>query len=237
MVAGPGRSSRFSRSTSVGRSSPRPAWGAAAAPCSAGGRAPEGPRVWRRASARGLRRYSPRIRESPGSTTTESTMRSGSDSSVSPNGRRPARQGQGPGRFLRAPCWGIDHFSQYKKLSKEKRKQLVIVDHGMIRSLETSFRWAVKSPPWLMETNGVGPFREGMQWVPLITFVQIMVERDERDARSVPGQFKSFGHDYRGRHGSLRACRYQLDDAPPTSRWRRSLPRSKQLKPSVARKN
>jgi hypothetical protein len=60
-----------------------------------------------------------------------------------------------------------------------------------------SFRWAVKRPPWLTGEARGRNVPEGMDWVPLITFVQIMV--DAMNAmRTVPGHFHSYGHDYRG---------------------------------------
>jgi hypothetical protein len=50
-----------------------------------------------------------------------------------------------------------------------------------------------------------------MQWVPLITFVQIMV--DAMNAmRTVPGEFKSFGHDYRADTAYFVHAAYQLAD-------------------------
>ncbi len=50
-----------------------------------------------------------------------------------------------------------------------------------------------------------------MQWSPLITFVQIMV--DAMNAmRTVPGEFKSFGHDYRGDTAPFVHAAYHLAD-------------------------
>jgi hypothetical protein len=52
-----------------------------------------------------------------------------------------------------------------------------------------------------------------MQWVPLITFVQIMV--DAMNAmRTVPGHFKSFGHDYQADTAPFVHAAYHL--APVT---------------------
>ena len=91
----------------------------------------------------------------------------------------------------------FDHFDEYKKLSQEAKDKLraVIVDHDNDPIAAMSLRWAVKRPPWLKGTERGRNVPEGMQWVPLITFVQIMV--DAMNAmRTVPGHFKSFGHDY-----------------------------------------
>jgi uncharacterized membrane protein len=106
----------------------------------------------------------------------------------------------------------FDHFGEYEQLSKEERKKLraVIVDHDNDPIAQMSFRWAVKRPPWLDGDQRGRNVPEGMQWVPLITFVQIMV--DAMNAmRTVPGQFKSFGHDYRGDTAHFVQAAYQLD--------------------------
>ena len=107
----------------------------------------------------------------------------------------------------------FDNFGEYEKLSKDERKALraVIVDHDNDPIAQMSFRWAVKRPPWLDGSERGRNVPEGMQWVPLITFVQIMV--DAMNAmRTVPGQFKSFGHDYRGDTAHFVHAAYQLDD-------------------------
>jgi uncharacterized membrane protein len=93
----------------------------------------------------------------------------------------------------------FDNFEEYMELTEEERHKLraVVVDHDNDPIAAMSFRWAVKQPPWLRgETRGRN-VPEGMDWVPLITFVQIMV--DAMNAmRTVPGKFHSYGHDYRG---------------------------------------
>jgi uncharacterized membrane protein len=107
----------------------------------------------------------------------------------------------------------FDNFGEYEELSEDERKKLraVIVDHDNDPIAQMSFRWAVKRPPWLDGDERGRNVPEGMQWVPLITFVQIMV--DAMNAmRTVPGQFKSFGHDYRGDTAHFVHAAYQLDD-------------------------
>jgi uncharacterized membrane protein len=107
----------------------------------------------------------------------------------------------------------FDNFDEYEKLSAETRKKLraVIVDHDNDPIAQMSFRWAVKRPPWLDGAKRGRNVPEGMQWVPLITFVQIMV--DAMNAmRTVPGEFKSFGHDYRGDTAHFVHAAYQLAD-------------------------
>jgi uncharacterized membrane protein len=93
----------------------------------------------------------------------------------------------------------FDNFDEYMELTEEQRHKLraVVVDHDNDPIAQMSFRWAVKHPPWLTGEARGRNVPEGMDWVPLITFVQIMV--DAMNAmRTVPGHFHSFGHDYRG---------------------------------------
>jgi hypothetical protein len=107
----------------------------------------------------------------------------------------------------------FDNFGEYEQLSEEERKKLraVIVDHDNDPIAQMSFRWAVKRPPWLDGDERGRNVPAGMDWFPLITFVQIMV--DAMNAmRVVPGQFKSFGHDYRGDTAQFVHAAYQFDD-------------------------
>lgn len=107
----------------------------------------------------------------------------------------------------------FDNFGEYEDLSVEDRKKLraVIVDHDNDPIAQMSFRWAVKRPPWLDGSERGRDVPEGMQWYPLVTFVQVMV--DAMNAmRTVPGEFKSFGHDYRGDTAPFVHAAYQLDD-------------------------
>ena len=69
----------------------------------------------------------------------------------------------------------------------------------------------VSGPPWLDGTDRGRDVPEGMRWSPLITFVQVMI--DAMNAmRTVPGQCKSFGHDYRGDTAPFVHATYQLAD-------------------------
>jgi uncharacterized membrane protein len=107
----------------------------------------------------------------------------------------------------------FDNFGEYEKLSQGERDKLraVIVDHDNDPIAQMSFRWAVKRPPWLTGTARGRNVPEGMRWVPLITFVQIMV--DAMNAmRTVPGHFKSFGHDYRADTAPFVHAAYHLDE-------------------------
>ena len=106
----------------------------------------------------------------------------------------------------------FDNFGQYEELTEEERQKLraVIVDHDNDPIAQMSLRWAVKEPPWLTGSDRGRNVPEGMTWTPIITFVQILV--DAMNAmRTVPGQFKSFGHDYRADTADFVHAAYQLD--------------------------
>jgi uncharacterized membrane protein len=93
----------------------------------------------------------------------------------------------------------FDRPEQLAALSPDEldRLRAVILDHDNDPIAAMSPRLAVKRPPWLDgEDRGRG-VPEEMQWQPVLTLVQVIV--DAMNAmRTVPGEFKSFGHDYRG---------------------------------------
>lgn len=91
----------------------------------------------------------------------------------------------------------FDRFEQYQELSGEEKRSLraVIVDHDNDPISQLSLRLAVKRPPWL-DGHPRRNVPEGMRWEPLITFIQILADATNATVM-VPGEFKSFGHDYR----------------------------------------
>jgi uncharacterized membrane protein len=91
----------------------------------------------------------------------------------------------------------FDRFSQYESLGKRARGKLraVVVDHDNDPIAQMSLRLAVKRPEWLDGKRGRG-VAESMTWSPVMTFLQVVI--DAMNAMVVvPGEFKSFGHDYR----------------------------------------
>lgn len=117
-----------------------------------------------------------------------------------PGPARWSRTGMREGRNPLTPPGSVgafDRFEQYQALSEPERRALraVIVDHDNDPIAQMSLRLAVKRPPWL---NGE-PRRnvpQGMRWQPVITFIQVLV--DAMNAMvTIPGEYKSFGHDYR----------------------------------------
>lgn len=92
----------------------------------------------------------------------------------------------------------FDHFDDYRALDEEAKERLraIVVDHNNDPISQMSLRLAVKQPNWLDGERGRGVPKE-MSWRPVMTFIQVVV--DAMNAMVVvPGEFKSFGHDYRG---------------------------------------
>jgi uncharacterized membrane protein len=127
----------------------------------------------------------------------------------------------------------FDHFDQYDTLDAEERDKLraVIVDHDNDPIAQMSFRSAVKQPPWLDDEDRGRNVPESMGWIPLITFIQVLI--DAMNAmRTVPGQFKSFGHDYRGDTADFAHAAFQL---PPVTEAQREAVEEALLRLEVER--
>ncbi len=107
----------------------------------------------------------------------------------------------------------FDRYEQLASLTDEERERLraVILDHDNDPIAQISFRLAVKQPRWLDPDAPRGRnVPETMQWVPILTFVQVAV--DAMNAmRVIPGEFKSFGHDYRGDTARFVHAAYHFD--------------------------
>ncbi len=107
----------------------------------------------------------------------------------------------------------FDRYEQLAELSDEEidRLRAVILDHDNDPIAQVSFRLAVKQPRWLDPDTPKGRnVPESMIWIPLLTFIQVAV--DAMNAmRVVPGEFKSFGHDYRGDTARFVHTAYRFD--------------------------
>ncbi len=91
----------------------------------------------------------------------------------------------------------FDRFEEFEALGSDDQAKLraIVVDHDNDPIAQISLRIAVKRPQWLNGDRGRGVPAQ-MKWTPLITFTQVLV--DAMNAMVVvPGEFKSFGHDYR----------------------------------------
>lgn len=92
----------------------------------------------------------------------------------------------------------FDRPEQLAELPEEDRDKMraVVLDHDNDPA-QISLRLAVKQPAWLEPGPRGRNIPESMKWIPLLTFVQVGV--DAMNAmRVIPGEFKPFGHDYRG---------------------------------------
>ncbi len=108
----------------------------------------------------------------------------------------------------------FDRFEQFEALNPEERSGLraIVVDHDNDPIAQMSLRSAVKRPDWLDGARGRG-VSELMTWTPIITFTQVLV--DAMNAMVViPGEFKSFGHDYRADTAAFVHAAYEF---PPVS--------------------
>ncbi|HSJ84225.1 MAG TPA: alpha/beta-hydrolase family protein [Acidimicrobiia bacterium] len=110
----------------------------------------------------------------------------------------------------------FDRFEQYQALSPDERGKLraVIVDHDNDPISQMSLRMAVKRPAWLDGQRGRG-VPESMQWAPIITFSQVAVDAMNAIVM-VPGQFKSFGHDYRADTARFVGAGFELPEITET---------------------
>jgi uncharacterized membrane protein len=104
----------------------------------------------------------------------------------------------------------FDHFEQYQALTADEKASLraIVVDHDNDPISQISLRLAVKRPPWLDGHRGRG-VPETMKWTPVITFTQVIT--DAMNAMvTIPGEFKSFGHDYRADTAEFVRAAYDL---------------------------
>ncbi|MCC7078664.1 MAG: alpha/beta-hydrolase family protein [Acidimicrobiia bacterium] len=91
----------------------------------------------------------------------------------------------------------FDRHEEYASLTEEERERLraVIVSHDNDPIAALSAEMLVKEPAWLRDGRGRN-VPEDMDWAPVTTFWQTVV--DAMNAMvTVPGEFLSFGHDYR----------------------------------------
>lgn len=118
-----------------------------------------------------------------------------------PGPARWSRTGMREGRNPLTPegtVGAFDRFEQYEELTDAQKEALraIVVDHDNDPIAQMSLRLAVKRPPWL-DGEPRRNVPAGMRWQPIITFIQVLV--DAMNAMvTIPGEYKSFGHDYRG---------------------------------------
>ena len=92
----------------------------------------------------------------------------------------------------------FDRHEQLAELDEEARDRLRAVilshDNDPIGALRPEL--AVRRPHWLKDERGRN-VPDDMDWIPLVTLWQVAVDAANAMV-TVPGEFRSFGHDYRG---------------------------------------
>jgi uncharacterized membrane protein len=108
----------------------------------------------------------------------------------------------------------FDRHEQLAGLDEEQRGRLraVILSHDNDPIAVFGPDLLVQPPPWLADGQRGRGVPERMRWVPLVTFVQTAVDAANAMV-SVPGQFGSFGHDYRADMVRFVRDAYQLPSA------------------------
>ncbi len=93
----------------------------------------------------------------------------------------------------------FDRFDQLSALSAADRRALraVILSHDNDPLAVLGPDLALQRPRWLQERRRGRGVPEEMRWVPVVTFLQTMVDALNSMVQ-VPGEFTSYGHDYRG---------------------------------------
>jgi uncharacterized membrane protein len=120
----------------------------------------------------------------------------------------------------------FDRHEQMQELTEEERARLraVVVSHDNDPIAVFGPDLLVQRPPWLANGQRGRGVHERMRWQPLSTFVQTGMDAMNAMLR-VPGQFTSFGHDYRADMAGFVGDAYRLPDAtdPQLARIEQSL--------------
>jgi uncharacterized membrane protein len=129
-----------------------------------------------------------------------------------------SKTGMGEGRNPLTPAGTVrafDRFEQFEALDEAEKEKLraIVVDHDNDPIARISLRLAVKRPEWLIGEHGRGVAAQ-MKWTPLITFTQVLVDA-ANGMVVVPGEFKSFGHDYRADTAEFVHAAYEFPDVTP----------------------
>jgi uncharacterized membrane protein len=108
----------------------------------------------------------------------------------------------------------FDRHEQMQELTEEERARLraVVVSHDNDPIAVFGPDLLVQRPPWLANGQRGRGVHERMRWQPLSTFVQTGMDAMNAMLR-VPGQFTSFGHDYRADMAGFVSDAYGLPDA------------------------
>jgi uncharacterized membrane protein len=110
----------------------------------------------------------------------------------------------------------FDRHEQLRALSKDQRARLraVILSHDNDPIAILGPELLVRRPPWLAAATRGRGVPDAMHWRPLITFIQTAMDAANAMV-SVPGEFGSFGHDYRADTVRFVRDAYRLPGATP----------------------
>jgi uncharacterized membrane protein len=110
----------------------------------------------------------------------------------------------------------FDHPDQLEALSDEERDRLraIILSHDNDPIAALSPDIALKEPDWLKANPRGRGVPTSMQWIPIVTLIQTMIDAANAMV-TIPGQFLSFGHDYRADTARMVHAAYQLPEVTP----------------------
>jgi hypothetical protein len=108
----------------------------------------------------------------------------------------------------------FDRYQQLQALDDEQRKRLraTILSHDNDPIAVLGPELLVRPPWWLADGQRGRGVPDAMHWRPLITFIQTAMDAANAMV-SVPGEFGSFGHDYRADMVGFVRDAYQLPAA------------------------
>jgi hypothetical protein len=109
----------------------------------------------------------------------------------------------------------FDNPDQLQALTHDEQDRLraVILSHDNDPIAQLVPDIAIKRPAWLGDGPRGRGVAESMQWIPIVTFSQTMLDAANAMV-TVPGEFRSFGHDYRADTAAFVRHAFQM---PPVS--------------------
>ena len=112
-----------------------------------------------------------------------------------------SRNGMARGASELVPPGTVGVFDRHEHLAAlddEERERLraVILSHDNDPLALLSPDLLIARPPWLSDGNRGRGVPEQMRWAPVVTFWQVLADAANAMV-TVPGEFKSYGHDYR----------------------------------------
>jgi uncharacterized membrane protein len=91
----------------------------------------------------------------------------------------------------------FDNHEQFEALTDEQRDKLraVVLSHHNDPIAVFGPDMLVRKPDWI-DVDGLRGVADSIEWVPLVTFCQTAIDAANAMV-TIPGDFQSFGHDYR----------------------------------------